>query len=162
MPNLHNASLWPIMSYRALTLGHEPHAASRDIASTSRISLVRAIDRLLRDLEGVLEQMVAQPERPISTIRLSRNPTCRNRKDLLRLFFVAGRPTSILRSRTMGEWLNQLYVIDDLKELDQKSHEILKAEVRRHLASHPEIIKVLKKELDPIYTKLASKPPRPK
>jgi len=91
--------------------------------------------------------MVAQPERPISTIRLSRNPTCRNRKDLLRLFFVAGRPTSILRSRTMGEWLNQLYVIDDLKELDQKSHEI---------------IKVLKKELDPIYTKLASKPPRPK
>jgi hypothetical protein len=30
------------------------------------------------------------------------------------------------------------------------------------LASHPEIIKVLKKELDPIYTKLASKPPRPK
>jgi hypothetical protein len=62
----------------------------------------------------------------------------------------------------MGEWLNQLYVIDDLKELDQKSHEILKAEVRRHLASHPEIIKVLKRELDPIYTKLASKPPRPK
>jgi len=62
----------------------------------------------------------------------------------------------------MGEWLNQLYVIDDLKELDQKSHEILKAEVRRHLAFHPEIIKVLKKELDPIYTKLASKPPRPK
>ena len=57
----------------------------------------------------------------------------------------------------MGEWLNQLYVIDDLKELDQKSHEILKAEVRRHLASHPEIIKVLKKELDPIYKQMAAK-----
>jgi hypothetical protein len=30
------------------------------------------IGRLLRDFEGVLEQMVAQPERPISTIRISR------------------------------------------------------------------------------------------
>jgi hypothetical protein len=33
----------------------------------------------------MLEQMVAQPERPISTIRISRNPTSRSRKDLLRL-----------------------------------------------------------------------------
>jgi len=41
------------------------------------------IDRLLRDFEGVLEQMVAQPERPISTIRISRNPNRRCRKDLL-------------------------------------------------------------------------------
>jgi hypothetical protein len=54
--------------------------------STSRISLrTGTINRLLRDLEGVLEQMVAQPERPISTIRISRNPTSRSRKDLLRL-----------------------------------------------------------------------------
>jgi hypothetical protein len=35
----------------------------------------RTIDRLLRDFEGVLEQMMAQPERPISTIRISRNPS---------------------------------------------------------------------------------------
>ena len=41
------------------------------------------IDRLLRDFERVIEQMVAQPERPISTIRISRNPNRRCRKDLL-------------------------------------------------------------------------------
>ena len=34
-----------------------------------------AIGRLLRDFEGVLEQMAAQPERPISTIRILRTPT---------------------------------------------------------------------------------------
>jgi acyl-CoA synthetase (AMP-forming)/AMP-acid ligase II len=33
----------------------------------------RKIDRLLRDFHEVLDQMVAQPERPISAIRLSRN-----------------------------------------------------------------------------------------
>jgi acyl-CoA synthetase (AMP-forming)/AMP-acid ligase II len=43
----------------------------------------RKIDRLLRDFHEVLDQMVAQPERPISTIRLSRNrgrlrPTARS------------------------------------------------------------------------------------
>jgi hypothetical protein len=43
------------------------------------------IGRLLRDFEGVLEQMVAQPERPISTIRISRNPNRRSRKNVLRL-----------------------------------------------------------------------------
>jgi len=34
---------------------------------------VRTIDRLLRDFRQVLEMMLAQPDRPISTIRLSRN-----------------------------------------------------------------------------------------
>ncbi len=33
---------------------------------------VRTIDRLLRDFRKVLEEMVAQPERPISAIRLLR------------------------------------------------------------------------------------------
>jgi non-ribosomal peptide synthetase component F len=33
----------------------------------------RTVDRLLRDFEDVLEQMVTQPKRPISTIRISRN-----------------------------------------------------------------------------------------
>jgi acyl-CoA synthetase (AMP-forming)/AMP-acid ligase II len=33
----------------------------------------RAVDRLLRDFQEVLEQMVRQPERPISTIRISLN-----------------------------------------------------------------------------------------
>jgi hypothetical protein len=33
------------------------------------------IGRLLRDFEGVLEQMAAQPERPISTIRVLSNQT---------------------------------------------------------------------------------------
>jgi hypothetical protein len=31
------------------------------------------IDRLLRDFQSVLEQMVTQPERPISAIRVPRN-----------------------------------------------------------------------------------------
>jgi acyl-CoA synthetase (AMP-forming)/AMP-acid ligase II len=41
----------------------------------------RTIDRLLRDFRKVLEQMVAQPERPISAISLlGRNDTPRNRR----------------------------------------------------------------------------------
>jgi hypothetical protein len=43
------------------------------------------IGRLLRDFEGVLEQMAAQPECPISTIRTLRNPDRRSRKDLFGL-----------------------------------------------------------------------------
>jgi acyl-CoA synthetase (AMP-forming)/AMP-acid ligase II len=39
-----------------------------------------AIDRLLRDFQDVLERMVTQPERPISAIRVSLNPSRRNRK----------------------------------------------------------------------------------
>ena len=43
------------------------------LVSTSRIfSTPRTIDRLLRDFQKVLEQMVTQPERPISAIRVSR------------------------------------------------------------------------------------------
>ena len=40
----------------------------------------RAIDRLLRDFRKVLERMLAQPERPISTIPISRNATLRLRE----------------------------------------------------------------------------------
>ena len=39
-----------------------------------------AIDRLLRDFRKVLERMLAQPERPISTIPISRNATLRLRE----------------------------------------------------------------------------------
>jgi hypothetical protein len=35
----------------------------------------RTIDRLLRDFQKVLEQMVAQPDRPIAAIRVSRQKT---------------------------------------------------------------------------------------
>jgi len=35
----------------------------------------RIIDRLLRDFQKVLEQMVTQPDRPISAIRVSRQKT---------------------------------------------------------------------------------------
>jgi hypothetical protein len=38
----------------------------------------RTIDRLLRDFRHVLEVMLAQPDRPISTIRLSRNQSRRH------------------------------------------------------------------------------------
>jgi hypothetical protein len=48
------------------------------------------IDRLLRDLEGVLEQMVAHPERPISTNRIPRNP---NRRSPAWRFFLAEQST---------------------------------------------------------------------
>jgi acyl-CoA synthetase (AMP-forming)/AMP-acid ligase II len=40
---------------------------------------VLTIDRLLRDFQEVLEHMVAQPERPISAIRVSRNEKRSNR-----------------------------------------------------------------------------------
>jgi hypothetical protein len=51
----------------------------------------RTIARLLRDFERVLEQMVAQPERPISTIRISHNPSQPQRRALP--FFDAERAT---------------------------------------------------------------------
>ena len=48
------------------------------------------IDRLLRDLEGVLEQMVAHPERPIATNRIPRNPS---RRSPASRFFLAEQST---------------------------------------------------------------------
>ena len=48
------------------------------------------IDRLLPDLEGVLEQMVAHPERPISTNRIPRNPS---RRSPASRFFLAEQST---------------------------------------------------------------------
>jgi hypothetical protein len=103
---LHNASLRPIIGHHALTLEeanpgmpmplvtitpadvifmlHEgAHGLAGHCVYKPHIFSARTIDRLLRDFEGVLEQMVAQPERPISTIRISRHPKRRSRKDLL-------------------------------------------------------------------------------
>jgi acyl-CoA synthetase (AMP-forming)/AMP-acid ligase II len=106
MITLHNASLRPIIGHHALALEeanpgmpmplvtitpadvifmlHESaHGLAGHCVYKPHLFSARAINRLLRDFEGVLEQMVAQPERPISTIRMSRNPNRRSRKDLL-------------------------------------------------------------------------------
>ena len=106
MITLHNASLRPIIGDHALTLEeanpgmpmpfvtitpadvifmlHESaHGLAGHCVYKPHLFSVRTIDRLLRDFEGVLEQMMAHPERPISTIRISRNPSRRSRKDLL-------------------------------------------------------------------------------
>ena len=72
----------------------KPHMASQDVVSTSRISLILRLSfACYETLGGVLEQMVAHPERPISTIRISRNPNRRSRKDLPLRSFLAERPT---------------------------------------------------------------------
>jgi non-ribosomal peptide synthetase component F len=98
MITLHNASLRPIISSRTLNFEeanpgmpaplvtitsadvifmlHETAQGLRgDCVYKPHLFGTRTIDRLLRDFEGVLEQMMAQPERPISTIRISRNPS---------------------------------------------------------------------------------------
>ena len=46
----------------------------------------RKINRLFRDFQEVLDQMVTQPERPISAIRVSPKGDARNRKHAPRLF----------------------------------------------------------------------------
>ena len=106
MLTLHNASLRPIMDDHTLTLEeanpgmpvplvtitpadvifmlHETaHGLAGRCVYKPHLFNPETIDRLLRDFEGVLEQMVAQPERPISTIRIARNPNRRSREDLL-------------------------------------------------------------------------------
>jgi hypothetical protein len=60
----------------------------------------------------------------------------------------------------MGLWLNQLYDVDDLKALDHKHHELLKNEIRKHLATHPEIIRVLQTAVDPMYQQLTGRAPQ--
>jgi len=109
MLTLHNASLRPIID-RGHTLGleeanpampmplvtitpvdvifmlHESvHGLTGHCVYKPHLFDAGSIGRLLRDFEGVLEQMMAQPERPISTIRISRNPNRRSRKELLRV-----------------------------------------------------------------------------
>ena len=97
MITLHNASLRPIIGDHALALEeanpgmpmplvtitpadvifmlHESaHGLAGHCVYKPHLFSIRAIDRLLRDFKAVLEQMVARPERPISTIRISRNP----------------------------------------------------------------------------------------
>jgi acyl-CoA synthetase (AMP-forming)/AMP-acid ligase II len=106
MLTLHNASLRPIMTGHTLTLEeanpgmpvplvtitsadvifmlHEnAHGLAGHCVYKPHLFGTGTIDRLLRDFEGVLEQMMAQPERPISTIRISRNPNRRSREELL-------------------------------------------------------------------------------
>jgi acyl-CoA synthetase (AMP-forming)/AMP-acid ligase II len=106
MITLHNASLRPIIGCHTLAfeeansgmpvplvtitpadvifmLHESAHGLAGHCVYKPHLFGTRTIDRLLRDFEGVLEQMVAQPERPISTIRISRNPNRRSRKDLL-------------------------------------------------------------------------------
>jgi non-ribosomal peptide synthetase component F len=106
MITLHNASLRPILGCHALALEeanpgmpmpfvpitpadvifmlHESaHGLAGHCVYKPHLFSARIIDRLLRDFEEVLEQMVARPERPISTIRISRNANRSSRKDLL-------------------------------------------------------------------------------
>jgi Condensation domain len=98
MITLHNASLRPIISSRTLTFEEANPGMPVPLVTITSADVIfmlhetaqglrgqcvykphlfgtRTIDRLLRDFEGVLEQMMAQPERPISTIRISRNPS---------------------------------------------------------------------------------------
>jgi acyl-CoA synthetase (AMP-forming)/AMP-acid ligase II len=98
MITLHNASLRPIINCRTLTLEEANPGMPAPLVTITSADVIfmlhetaqglrghcvykphlfgtRTIDRLLRDFEGVLEQMMAQPERPISTIRISRNPS---------------------------------------------------------------------------------------
>jgi hypothetical protein len=77
---LHNASLQPIMNCQCLAslvtitpadvtfaLRQTAHGLAGHCLYKPHLFSAGTIDRLLRDLEGVLEQMVAHPERPIST-----------------------------------------------------------------------------------------------
>ncbi len=60
----------------------------------------------------------------------------------------------------MGLWLNQLYDVDELKALDHNQQELLKNEIRKQLAYHPDIIDALGTKLDPIYKKLTGNTPK--
>jgi hypothetical protein len=72
------------------TLHETAHGLVGHCLYTPHLFNTGTVDRLLRDLEGVLEQMVAHPERPISTIRIPRNP---NRRSPASRFFLAGQST---------------------------------------------------------------------
>jgi acyl-CoA synthetase (AMP-forming)/AMP-acid ligase II len=98
MITLHNATLRPIINCRTLIFEEANPGMPAPLVTITSADVIfmlhetaqglrghcvykphlfgtRTIDRLLRDFEGVLEQMMAQPERPISTIRISRNPS---------------------------------------------------------------------------------------
>ena len=60
----------------------------------------------------------------------------------------------------MGMWLNQLYDVDELQALDQNKQELLKNEIRKHLAYHPDVIRALGTEVDKVYKKLTGKDPK--
>jgi hypothetical protein len=61
-----------------LSEGHE--GLTGTCAYKPHLFTARTIDRLLRDFEVVLEQMVTRPARPISTIRVSLNRMEINRR----------------------------------------------------------------------------------
>ncbi len=95
MITLHNASLRPIASSRqSITLEEANRNVPMPLATVTSCDIilmlhectdglvgscvykphlfdVQTIDRLIQDFQGVLEQMVMQPERPISAIRVS-------------------------------------------------------------------------------------------
>jgi acyl-CoA synthetase (AMP-forming)/AMP-acid ligase II len=79
----------PLVTITPLDVIFMLHESERGLAGRCfykpHLFSVRTIGRLLRDFEEVLEQMVAQPEQPISTIRISRNPNCCGRKGRLSL-----------------------------------------------------------------------------
>jgi hypothetical protein len=60
----------------------------------------------------------------------------------------------------MAEYMNQLFSVDELRELDEKLHEILKGEIRRQLISNPDIIRALEKKIRPMYNQLTGRGPR--
>jgi acyl-CoA synthetase (AMP-forming)/AMP-acid ligase II len=114
MITLHNASLRPIIGCHTLTFEEANAGMPAPLVTITPADVIfmlhetaqglrghcvykphlfgtRTIARLLRDFEGVLEQMVAQPERPISTIRISHNPSQPQRRALP--FFDAERAT---------------------------------------------------------------------
>jgi acyl-CoA synthetase (AMP-forming)/AMP-acid ligase II len=111
---LHNASLRPIIGCHTLTFEEANPGMPAPLVTITPADVIfmlhetaqglrghcvykphlfgtRTIARLLRDFERVLEQMVAQPERPISTIRISHNPSQPQRRALP--FFDAERAT---------------------------------------------------------------------
>jgi acyl-CoA synthetase (AMP-forming)/AMP-acid ligase II len=116
MITLHNASLRPIIGRHTLTfeeanpgmpaplvtitpadvifmLHETPQGLRGQCVYKPHLFGTRIIGRLLRDFEGVLEQMVAQPERPISTIRISRKPESSQPQRRALPFFDAERAT---------------------------------------------------------------------
>ncbi len=114
MITLHNASLRPIIGCHTLTFEEANPGMLAPLVTITPFDVIfmlhesaqglrghcvykphlfgaRTIDRLLRDFQKVLEQMVTQPERPISTIRISHNPSQPQRRALP--FFDAERAT---------------------------------------------------------------------
>ena len=51
----------------------------------------------------------------------------------------------------MGLWLAQLFNAEELAKLEEKHLDILKSEIRKELATNPEIKAILERKLKPIY-----------